>query len=72
MPPNARWVEFEINTACICSLDRKLENFESLFDGIPTENNIKYYADEKGTIESEIISINQCFSEVLKTIQDIQ
>ncbi len=63
---------FEIDTACLCDLDNKLENFESLFDDIPTEENIKYYDGQKASIEKEIIIINQCFSEVLKIIQDIQ
>lgn len=63
---------FEIKTECIISLDNKLENFESLFDNIPTQDNVKYYSEQKDVIENNIVLINQCFSIVLKTIQDIE
>lgn len=63
---------FEINTECILALDAKLENFETLFDDMPAEDNIIFYSEEKDVIENNIVLINQCFSEVLKTIQDIE
>jgi|TARA_R110001592_G_scaffold36589_2_gene123017 uncharacterized membrane protein len=63
---------FDIEASCIASLDNKLENFESLFDDIPTQENVKYYSEQKDVIENNIVLINQCFSEVLKAIQDIE
>lgn len=62
---------FDINSECIDTLDSKLEDFESLFDDIQTEENVKYYAEKKDVIENNIVLINQCFSVVLKTIQDL-
>lgn len=62
---------FEIDCSCIDSLETQLDLFEEFFDDLRTEDNIKYYADEKDIIDNKIVLINQCFSEVLKTIQDI-
>lgn len=62
---------FEIKTECITELEEKLESFESLFDDIKTEDNIKYYTEKKDVIENNIVLINKSFSSVLKTIQEI-
>ena len=36
-----------MKTTCIESLESKLDQFESLFDDLPTTDNIKYYTEEK-------------------------
>lgn len=61
---------FDINSECIDLLESKLESFESLFEELPTEDNIKYYSVKKDLIENNIVLINQCFSVVLKTVED--
>jgi uncharacterized membrane protein len=61
----------EIGCNCIDSLEVQLDEFEDLFDGLRTEENIKYYSQEKVVIENKIVAINQCFSEVLRVIQNI-
>lgn len=62
---------FDIDCSCIDNLELQLDNFEDFFDDLRTEENIKYYAEEKDIIDNNIVVINQCFSEVLKTIQNI-
>ncbi|MGB3150395.1 MAG: hypothetical protein WBB27_06995, partial [Maribacter sp.] len=62
----------EIDCTCIDNLEVQLDEFEELFDGLLTEDNIKFYSKEKNVIDSKIVSINQCFSEVLKVIQNIE
>jgi len=62
---------FKMDFTCIDLLETKLEEFENVFDGLKTEDNVKYYNDEKGSIEEKIVIINQCFSNVLNTIQKI-
>lgn len=61
----------EIDCSCIDNLELQLDQFEELFDELRTEENIKYYSEEKSVIDSKIVTINQCFSEVLKKIQNI-
>lgn len=65
------FIAFEIDCSCINTLELQLDNFEEFFDDLHTEENIKYYAEEKDIIDNHIVVINQCFSEVLKTIQNI-
>ncbi|MGR7813214.1 hypothetical protein [Lacinutrix undariae] len=62
---------FEKDCTCIDSLEEQLDSFEDLFDDLRTEENIKYYSEEKDVIENNIVAINQCFSEVLKAIQNL-
>lgn len=63
---------FEIDCSCIDNLEKQLDEFENFFDNLKTEDNVKYYSDEKDVIENNIVLINQCFSEVLKVIQNIE
>jgi hypothetical protein len=62
---------FEMDCTCIEILESKLEEFENTFDCLKTEDNIKYYKEEKNIIEEKIVIVNQCFSKVLNTIQKI-
>lgn len=62
---------FNMDCTCIELLESKLEEFENKFDTLKTEDNIKYYKEEKNVIEEKIMVINQSFSRVLNTIQKI-
>lgn len=62
---------FKIKDDCVNSLESQLEELETIINDIPPQDNIIYFDKSKKEIDEIIAKINQSFSIILKTIQDI-
>ncbi len=62
---------YDLDTALVSDLENELEQFESYILSLPISVNIISLNQNKADIEAKIVSINHCFSKVLKLIQSI-
>jgi hypothetical protein len=62
---------YELDISCVSELEKQLEAFEAYILTLPITTNVISINQNKADIESKIVSINQCFSKVLKLIHNI-
>lgn len=62
---------YELNISCVNELEKQLEDFESFILSLPINTNVISLSDNKSEIEIKIVSLNKCFSKVLKLIHNI-
>ncbi|MEI7525211.1 MAG: hypothetical protein WCJ95_12815 [Mariniphaga sp.] len=65
------FASFEINNECVLNLEKSFESLEKLLSELKPKENIVYFEQSKEQIDKKIAEINQCFSSILKTIQDL-
>lgn len=62
---------YELDISCVSELEQQLEAFEEYILTLPITTNVISISKNKEDIESKIVIINQCFSQVLKLIHNI-
>jgi hypothetical protein len=62
---------FDVDDNCVCNLESNLEELDEILTNIPAENNIVTYKEKLPQIENKVLQINQCFSKILKIIQEL-
>lgn len=62
---------YDLNTECVSELENQLEELESYILSLPISVNVISLNENKTDIDSRIVSINHCFSKVLRLIQNI-